>query len=406
VSNVSTITPKTFGPYEVIATLGRGGNATVYKVCHKPTGQIAALKLGNSNIEWDQADLERFHQEFTAIRPLRHPNVVRAIALGEQDEVPYLVQEFVPGQNLEERLKEKGSLSTEETVALFLQVAEGLKFLHGNDIVHRDIKPSNIFLTPNNQAKLGDFGSLKNLGGDIHLTRSRQGMGTIEYGAPEQFEDAKHADRRCDLYSLAATFYKALTGKFPFGNSGQLQLMQRKLLNHFAPLRLLLPALDPAIDRLINRCLQYDPGQRPSDCDEVIAVLRTSAVPLACCAGSAPEMNSPRVKPTTGPERRESTRLAVDLAATFVPFHEVVRGRWEAKILDVSPGGVRLQTPRAVAAGSVLHVILGKWGTSELVLVRWVTSSADQSQIAGCSFVRALTHQEFEALYRAGAGGN
>src|SRR3954465_5800366 len=109
-------------------------------------------------------------------------------------------------------------------------------------------------------------------------------MGTMEYGAPEQFEDAKRVDARCDLYSLAATLYTALTGKFPFGNGGHLQIMQRKLLNQFVPLRLLLPALDPTMDQLVNRCLDPRPQQRPRSFEEFIAVLRdcdpgTAAVP-------------------------------------------------------------------------------------------------------------------------------
>ena len=397
--------PKTIGPFELLEVLGRGGTATVFKARHVPTGKIVAAKVGTGFLALEPAALERFKREFTAISQLRHPNLVRALALGKEKGVPYLVLEFVPGQNLQQRLKCNGPLVREEATSIFLQVAEGLRYLHANRLLHRDIKPGNILLDDKHQAKLADFGLLKKLADDTNLTQSRQCMGTMEYGAPEQFEDAKRVDQRCDLYSLAATLYTALTGKFPFGNGGQMQIMQRKLMNQFVPLRLLLPSLDPTIDRFVNRCLNPAPDQRPSSCDEFIAVLRgsdTSPASVTACPGEA---DLPGVEPAGVAERRATVRFAVDLTATFVPFHQNTRGRWEATILDVTPIGVRLQSPRPVAVHSVLQVNLGRRATSELALVRWVKPGTGETQIAGCSFVRPLTRLEFEAICRAGAHG-
>lgn len=389
--------PRSFGPFEVIGTIGRGGAATVYKVRHKPTGKVAALKVLPAFALFDADVAARFQLEFTAIRPLRHPNIVRPIALGEQDEVPYIVLELVPGQNLDVHLKEKGALPPQEAVAIFIQVGEGLRYLHGNHILHRDIKPSNIFLTPQGQAKLGDFGLLKNRLDDAHLTKSRQAMGTIEYGAPEQFEDAKGVDQRCDIYSLAATLYKALTGKFPFGNGGQLQILQRKFFNEFVPLRLLLPELDPALDEFVSRCLHPNPDQRPDLCDEFLAVLRNCRTGPMVPPGEV-NFGSANVNPGGGRNRRATVRFAVDLTTTFVPFHQNMRGRWEATILDVSPLGLRLQTPRPVSVNAVLQVALRQGARPHLALVRWVKPGEGSCQIAGCSFVQPLSGQEFEAL--------
>lgn len=397
-----TAAPKTFGPFEVVAIIGRGATATVYKVRHKPTGKFAALKVCPGYAHLEEGAIERFQQEFTAIQPLQHPSVVRPLAMGKQDGVPYLVLEFVPGRNLAERLKESGALAAEETAAIFRPLADGLRYLHANGILHRDIKPSNIFLGVNNKAKLGDFGLLKNLNQSDHITRSRQAMGTIDYGAPEQFEDAKRVDHRCDIYSLAATLYTALTGKFPFGNGNALRIMQRKLLNQFVPLRLLLPTLDPAIDRLVNRCLQSNSQQRPGNCDEIIDVLgRWDTHRDEAASGS--EIALPKDQSGRGAERRAMVRFAVDLTATFVPFHQNMRGRWEAAILDVSPAGVCLKTGRSVAVNSVLQVTLGRRAASELVLVRWVKPAGDEALIAGCSFVRTLDRGEFEAICRSEA---
>src|SRR5437868_12684686 len=119
--------PKCFGPFEVLAEIGRGGSATVYKARHKPTGAIAAVKVAPAFLNLEANSLERFKREFTALRQLRHPNVVSALGLGVADEVPYLVTEFVPGQNLEERLKVQASLACGEVKTIFLQVTEGLR---------------------------------------------------------------------------------------------------------------------------------------------------------------------------------------------------------------------------------------------------------------------------------------
>src|SRR5262249_3676574 len=161
--------------------------------------------------------------EFTAVRELRHPHLVETLDFGEAGGLPYLVMEFVAGPSLEKRLRE-GPLPLAEALAVFGQGAQGLQFLHQRQIGHRDIKPGNILLGEDGIVRLGDFGLLKNLAGDAVLTQSGQAMGTMEYGAPEQFEDAKSADLRCDLYSVAAALYTALTGQFPFGMGGHLKI--------------------------------------------------------------------------------------------------------------------------------------------------------------------------------------
>ena len=398
-SHVAVKSSKSLGPFELLQVIGRGANAIVYKARHRPTGKLAAVKILPRLLGMEADALERFRREFRVIRMLLHRHLVRSVALGEDRDLHYLVLEFVPGQNLEQRLKQKGCLPIEDAVAIFVQIADGLRHLHANRILHRDIKPSNIFLTAENIAKLGDFGLLKQLADDVSITQTHQSLGTIEYSAPEQFEDAKRVDRRCDIFSLAATLYTALTGKFPFGNAGRMQTLQRKHLCQFVPLRLLLPALDAAIDQLINRCLDPDPRRRPSDCDEFLDVLGSyfsdleGATSMTC---DTPASNN-QIDPQQ--ERRASLRYAVDMSATFVPFHENTRGRWEATMLDISSLGVRLQTSCPVAVNSVVHVAIDNTAVSELALVRWVKPGEGQSSTVGCAFVRPLSRKVLEEFF-------
>ncbi len=392
--------PRYFGPYEVIETIGRGSSATVYKARHRQTGEIVALKAGPSFMSLEPGAVERFQREFAAIRDLRHPNLVAAHAIHEDDGTPYIVMEYVPGQNLEQRLKKDGPIAIDKASPLFLQLAQGLRYLHEYYLLHRDIKPSNIFLNGADQAKLGDFGIIKDMTAPEQLTLSRRGMGTMEYGAPEQFEDARNVDGRCDLYSLAATLYTALTGKFPFGNGGHLQVMQRKLLKQYVPLRLLLPSLDPAIDRLVNSCLAPKPGDRPGSCDELISVLGEIKPRAAANADDEKMLKSDGGTVASGPERRTSVRFQVDLTTTFVPFYQNMRGRWQAAILDVSSTGVRLQTSRPVAVNSVLQITLGDSAATELVMVRWVKAGEGDTLILGCAFVQPLVQDQLDGMCR------
>jgi serine/threonine protein kinase len=390
---------KSLGPFELLQVIGRGANAIVYKARHKPTGKLAAVKILPQLRGLEPEAYERFNREFTVIHRLQHRHLVRSVAFGEDRGLNYVVLEYVPGQNLEQRLKQHGCLSIEDTAAIFVQIADGLRHLHANRILHRDIKPSNIFLTPENIAKLGDFGLLKELADEVQITRTHQSLGTIEYSAPEQFEDAKRVDRRCDLFSLAASMYTALTGKFPFGNAGQMQTLQRKVLCQFAPLRLLLPTLDPAIDQLISRCLDPDPRRRPSDCDEFLEILGRFFPDVEAPMSAVGEKSYLGDMTGAAQERRASLRYSVDMSATFVPFHESTRRRWDATILDISTLGIRLQTSCPVAVNSVVHVALDNTAVSELALVRWLKPGDSPKHAVGCAFIRPLSPKVLEEFF-------
>ena len=125
-----------------------------------------------------------------------------ALEYGTCDGQPFLVMEYVPGQSLSKLLREQGPLPEKQAVVFISQVAEALTYLHGQQIVHRDVKPENIMITPDGAAKLTDLGLLKNLDSESKLTRTSTGLGTFEYSAPEQYDDAKSADVRSDVYSL------------------------------------------------------------------------------------------------------------------------------------------------------------------------------------------------------------
>src|SRR5262245_51868459 len=392
-----------YGPYRILSSIGRGGMSKVYKARNQDTGEIVALKIAAEVALLDPTLRKRFLREFAVARTLRHPHLVRALDCGEVDDALYQALEYIDGQNLSQRIRDKGRLAVDAAVAVFAQVADALRFLHERGVLHRDIKPSNIMLQANGIAKLGDFGLLKHLGSQSSvLTRSHQCMGTIAYGAPEQFEDAKRTDGRCDLYSLAASFYTAVTGEFPFGAGGNIKVLRRKLQSQFVPLKQMIPAIVPKLDQFISGCLHPRPECRPETCAEFISALNEQ------CTGSRTTVASSAASDsgTYDKNRRRARRTPVHFAATCEPMFAQGRKFWTAAITNLSLTGLCLNSAWSFEIDTVLQVNLRIPGVaqdaSKLVRVRWVKPCAKEQCAVGCEFVQPLRTAEFEALHQAG----
>lgn len=263
--------PRSLGSYDLLEKIADGGMGSVYRGRSRITDQVVAIKVlalpaGSSR----DILLGRFRQEFRVASALEHPHIVRALDFGLEDEVPYLVMEFVDGPTLTDLIDRRGRLTEEEAIRLITEVAQGLDCAHGRGSVHRDVKPDNILLTAAGVAKLADLGLVKEVEAHHGLTRTGTGLGTPHFMAPEQFRDAKQADRRSDVYALAATLYTALTRALPFSGSSPVDTWRQKV--HDAPPspRRLVPDLSERVDWAVRRALSVDPSRRPASCREFV----------------------------------------------------------------------------------------------------------------------------------------
>lgn len=261
---------KTVGPYEILALIAEGGMGTVYRARHRETGELVAVKVFPASMANNSVLLQRFEQEFRAASRLTHPNIVRALEFGRDGKVPYIVMELVEGESLGQRVERDGRLPEAEAVAYMVQVAQGLHQAHQQGIIHRDVKPDNILVDGRGQAKLADLGLVKDLDADLDLTRTGRGLGTPHFMAPEQFRNAKHADVRCDIYSLGATLYMLVTGQLPFRGCTPLEAWIRKVHNDLPSPRQLRPDLSERVDWAIRRAMSADPNKRPGNCREFV----------------------------------------------------------------------------------------------------------------------------------------
>ncbi len=269
---VETLQPElqSVAHYDLLAKIAEGGMGTVYKGRNQVTGELVAIKVVPPHLLSNQVFLKRFEQEYTAARSLNHANVVKALDFGKQGSSPYLVMEYVEGESLGQRLDRVHHLSERDAIAIISQVAQGLHKAHKAGLVHRDVKPDNILITADGIAKLTDLGLVKELETDLNLTRTGRGLGTPHYMAPEQFRNAKKADVRCDIYSLAATMYHMVTGELPFKSMSPLDAWMKKIHNELSPPREILPSVSERVDWAIRRSMSADPAQRAASCREFI----------------------------------------------------------------------------------------------------------------------------------------
>jgi len=202
------------GRYEIIEELGKGGMGRVYRVEDKKIKKEIALKLIKPEIASDKKTIERFKNELTTARGVRHKNVCGMFDLGEEKGQHYITMEYVSGGDLKRFIRRAKRLDTGTAISIAKQICEGLEEAHNLGIVHRDLKPQNIMIDTDGNARIMDFGiarSIKEKG----ITGAGVMIGTPEYMSPEQVE-AKDIDQRSDIYSLGIILYEMLTGHLPF----------------------------------------------------------------------------------------------------------------------------------------------------------------------------------------------
>ncbi|MFO0868250.1 MAG: transporter substrate-binding protein [Pirellulales bacterium] len=269
--------------YRVTGVLGRGGMGMVYKAEHRLLGRALVLKVIRRDLVDRTEVVQRFQRESRLTARLTHPNVVAVYEAEEFAGTQLLVMEFVDGVDLAGLVSQRGLLPIAESCELIRQVAVGLQYIHEQGLVHRDIKPANLLVSPEGVVKILDLGlaTLKTeeaAGGG--LTSDRQFLGTMDYSAPEQWENSHEVDIRADIYSLGCTLYYLLAGQAPFPNSKYSTLMQQMWAHSQAPIppiRELRPDLPDDLVTIVERMLAKDRGERFATPRDIVVALEPFA---------------------------------------------------------------------------------------------------------------------------------
>src|SRR5215831_2428955 len=271
------------GPYEIISILGVGGMGEVYKAKDTRLDRTVAIKVLSEHLS-DRPELrERFEREARAVASLNHPHICVLHDIGKDQNVDFLVMEYIDGETLSDRLK-KGPMPLEQVLRFAIEVADALDKAHREGIAHRDVKPSNIMLTKSG-AKLLDFGlakrgmesrpmnSASQLPTDAGLTSHGAILGTLQYMSPEQLE-GQEAGVRSDIFAFGAVLYEMITGAKAFEGKSQVNLMAAILEHEPRAISSLMPLSPPLLEKIIRKCLQKDPNDRWQSASDIIEALQ------------------------------------------------------------------------------------------------------------------------------------
>lgn len=259
--------------YEIIEKIGGGGMSLVYKAKCRVLNRYVAIKVLRDELTSDPEFVAKFKQESLSAASLTHPNIVNIYDTGIEEDIYYIVMEYVKGETLKKYITKKGRLSEQETIKISRQVAEGLKHAHTNNIVHRDIKPHNILITEEGIAKVTDFG-IARAATSSTINNTSNVIGSVHYFSPEQARGG-YVDDKSDIYSLGIVMYEMITGMVPFDADNHISVAMKQIQE-----KPILPTkkvknlqISKNFEDTIMKCLEKHQSFRFQNVDELIKKL-------------------------------------------------------------------------------------------------------------------------------------
>jgi serine/threonine-protein kinase len=300
------------GRYRIVALLGKGGMGEVYRADDLQLDQAVALKFLPESLSENENAAARFRNEVRTARQVSHPNVCRVYDLTQIEGLLVLSMEYVDGEDLGSLLRRIGRLPGDKALEIARKLCAGLAAAHEKGVLHRDLKPSNVMLDARGQVLLTDFG-LAGLAGEIEGSEVRNG--TPAYMAPEQLAGLE-VTVKSDIYALGLVLYEIFTGKLPFESETLAGLIQARAESTPPNPTTLVRELDPLVEKVILRCLQAKPSQRPASALAVSAALPGGdRLAAALALGETP---SPDMVADAGEGHGLSPLVALPLLATVL----------------------------------------------------------------------------------------
>ncbi len=321
------------GDYVILDKIGSGGMGQVYKARHRRMNRVVALKILPPAMLQDAQAIKRFQHEVEAAAKLLHPNIVTAFDAGEANRQHYLVMEYVEGHDLAAIVRQQGPLPLDKALGYITQAARGLAFAHSKGVVHRDVKPANLLVDVEGTVKILDMG-LAHLDDPMMaegLTQSGQMMGTVDYMAPEQAFNSRHADARADIYSLGCTLYRLLTGEPMYAGESLVQVSLAHRDQAIPDLRAHCPAVSSQLATVFLRMVAKRAEDRYQSMKEVVSALEAVGTAHAETV-SAMDATAPYL-----PAINSATPNATQAAKRLRPLAEAVSAEkakhWVAKLV-------------------------------------------------------------------------
>ena len=303
------LTGKQFGLYQIVAPLGEGGMAAVYKAYQPSMERYVAVKVLPRQIADSAEFIARFKREARMLAQLQHPHILPVFDYGESDGYTYIVMSFVQGGTLADLLKTR-RMSLPEIRRMMTQIGDALGYAHMRGMIHRDVKPSNVLIDERGNCLLTDFGLARMTEASVHLTSSGAIMGTPAYMSPEQGAGTK-LDGRSDIYSLGVILYEMITGQVPYSAETPIAVVLKHIQGPLPSARKLAPELPEELELVLLKSLAKSPTDRYQNAEDFVQAIRL-AIPSASGAGKS------------GPSARTTTAVAAPTPALTAPVSEPV----------------------------------------------------------------------------------
>jgi serine/threonine-protein kinase len=299
------------GRYELLARVGGGGMALVYKARDNLLNRYVAVKVLRQQFMHDEDFIRRFRREAQAAASLSHPNIVSIYDVGQEEDAHYIVMEFVDGPNLNEIIRERAPLQVEEAVKIASQICDALDHAHMNQIIHRDIKPHNILIGLGGRVKVTDFGIARAVTSST-ITQTGSVVGSVHYFSPEHAKGVATGEKS-DIYSLGIVLYQMLTGRLPFLGESPISVALKHLQEPFERPRAVNPYIPQSVENIILRAMRKNPQERYHSAREMLDDLETCLQPqrlheppLHFSSDDEPESDKTRVIPAIRPDMRNT----------------------------------------------------------------------------------------------------
>lgn len=258
--------------YELLEKIGEGGMSEVFKARCNKLNRFVAVKILKKEFCNNADIVEKFKGEATAIATLSDNNIVNILDVGTQDDINYIVMEYVNGKTLKDVIKQVGKMNYETGISVAIQIAKALDCAHRNKIIHRDVKPQNILVTEDGVMKVTDFGIAKSSTSST-ITNTSTIMGSAHYLSPEQAKGS-FIDCRTDLYSLGVVLYEMVTGVVPFQGDSAVTIALKHIQEEVVPPKTLNSKIPDSLNKLILKAMEKEPSKRYQTAKEMIADLQ------------------------------------------------------------------------------------------------------------------------------------
>ncbi|ANX12236.1 hypothetical protein ABE41_009465 [Fictibacillus arsenicus] len=265
------------GRYKLLEVIGDGGMAIVYRAKDLILDRDVAVKVLRSEFNKDEDFIRRFKREAESATSLDHPNIVSIYDVGEDEEIYFIVMEYVQGKTLKQYIKEHGKISVEESLHIMKQIVSGMAVAHDHGIIHRDIKPHNILITDNGTAKLTDFGIALAIT-SATITHTNSILGSVHYFSPEQARGGI-ANAKSDIYSFGAVLYEMVTGRVPFVGESPVSVALKHLQENVIEPRRLNPEIPQSVENIILKALAKNPLKRYDSAQELLNDMNSALQP-------------------------------------------------------------------------------------------------------------------------------